>query len=90
MTSKRQKIANPNMVYTTPAQIVEDDSLSKDEKLKALDSLEYDCNQLLVAADERLNGGEQPVKISDIHLARERLTGVKASLDSTNNSKTSI
>jgi len=90
MTSNETKIANPAAVYDDPQQIVDDVNLSTEEKLKALDSMEYDCNQLLVAADERLHGGEQPLKISDIHMARETLSGVKASLDSANNSKTSV
>jgi len=90
MTSKETKIANPAAVYNNPQQIVDDVNLSIKEKLKALDSMEYDCNQLLVAADERLHGGEQPLKISDIHSAREKLSGSESSSNSANNSKTSV
>ncbi len=42
-----------------PMKLAADPTMSKDEKLDALESLEQDAKQLAVAADEGMSGGEQ-------------------------------
>lgn len=72
-TKNNNKIANPAQAFDSPKDIVSDPTLSHREKKSALDSLEYDANQLLVASDERLNGGEQPVDMTEIYDAKQVL-----------------
>lgn len=53
-----EKVEKPHLRFDDPHEVVADPSLSKDEKVKALQSLEQDAMQLSIAAGEGMGGGE--------------------------------
>ncbi len=55
---KPDKVEQPHAHFEHPTEIVADTSLSKDEKLRALEALEQDARQLSTAAAEGMEGGE--------------------------------
>jgi hypothetical protein len=52
----RQKVEHPADSYARPADLVNDDELSLEEKLKALDIWEQDARQLVTASNEGMEG----------------------------------
>jgi hypothetical protein len=52
------KVERPHAHFAQPGQIVVDHSLSKDEKLHALETMEQDARQLVAASAEGMAGGE--------------------------------
>jgi hypothetical protein len=55
---ERQEVAQPHHHFEHPAEVIADHSLSKDEKIRALDALEQDARQLAIATAEGMDGGE--------------------------------
>jgi hypothetical protein len=72
VASPEEKIERPHAHVTHPTDIVVDPSLGKDEKLKMLDALEQDAQQLSTAAAEGMTGGE-PTQLRDVLMAKETL-----------------
>lgn len=52
------KVERPHAYFAQPGQIVVDHSLSKDEKIHALEAMEQDARQLVAASAEGMAGGE--------------------------------
>ena len=69
-----EKVEKPHLRFDDPHEVVADPSLSKDEKVKALQSLEQDAMQLSIAAGEGMGGGE-PSNLDEV-------LDAKGSLDS--------
>jgi hypothetical protein len=55
---EREEVAQPHQHFEHPAEVIADHSLSKDEKIRALDALEQDARQLEIATAEGMDGGE--------------------------------
>jgi hypothetical protein len=66
------KMVHPHNAFRHPAQVVADTELSKDEKRRALESLEQDAKQLATATDEGMEGGES-ANLRDVLLAKKAL-----------------
>lgn len=49
-----EAIAHPSKVYDAPKDVVHDERLSKQQKMKVLESWETDQKQLLVADEENM------------------------------------
>ena len=52
----RHKVEHPAESYARPADLVNDEELSLEEKLKALDIWEQDARQLVTASNEGMEG----------------------------------
>lgn len=67
-------IADPTRRYKSPMQVVEDPSLSLDEKRQILESWKIDAELLSTATNENMTGGEPPLPLlQDVHLALDQL-----------------
>jgi hypothetical protein len=53
------KIDRPNAHFVQPGEVVVDHSLSKDEKMQVLETMEQDARQLGAASAEGMSGGEE-------------------------------
>ncbi len=65
-------LQEPHANFETPAQIVADPTLSKDEKIGMLDEMEQDARQLAIASAEGMGGGE-PTNLHEVLGAKEAL-----------------
>jgi hypothetical protein len=54
-------LVDPQSVFARPADVVEADGPSADEKLKILRQWEADAREMLVATEENMGGGEDPL-----------------------------
>ncbi len=72
VATPEEKIERPHAHVAHPTDIVVDPSLGKDEKLKMLDALEQDAQQLSAAAAEGMTGGE-PTQLHEVLMAKETL-----------------
>ena len=52
------KTARPHAHFEAPHEVVVDPSLSKEQKIEALESLEQDARQLAIASSEGMSDGE--------------------------------
>jgi hypothetical protein len=66
------KVRKPSTYYEEPHEVVVDSSLSKAQKIEALDTLEQDARQLAEASSEGMGGGERN-KLHDVLIAEEML-----------------
>ena len=71
-TKTEEKLEKPHAFFSEPREVVIDPSLSKDQKIAALDCLEQDARQLLTASDEGMTGGE-PNKLHEVLDAKNAL-----------------
>ena len=67
------KVQKPAAHFDQPHEVVVDPSLSKPQKVKALDTLEQDARQLSEASAEGMAGGERS-KLHEVLEAKSRLT----------------
>ena len=63
----------PAAHFDQPHEVVVDSSLSKSQKIKALDTLEQDARQLSEASAEGMTGGERS-KLHEVLKAKSGLT----------------
>lgn len=56
MTNFERALFDPSAIYKQPQDILLDDTLSKEEKLKVLKQWEYDARELMVAEEENMVG----------------------------------
>lgn len=61
----KDKIANPEVYFDKPKEIVQDNALSDDEKKKALNTWEQDERQLLTASNEGMPGNDEGLQRED-------------------------
>jgi len=66
------KVQKPSTYYEEPHEVVSDPSLSKGQKVEALNTLEQDARQLAEASSEGMAGGERN-KLHDVLIAEDRL-----------------
>lgn len=57
MTDFNQAMRDPKSCYVEPCQVVTDDTLSKEEKIKVLKQWEYDARERSVAEEENMPSG---------------------------------
>jgi hypothetical protein len=66
------KVQKPSTHYDEPREVVLDSSLSRDQKVKTLDTLEQDARQLADASSEGMGGGERG-KLHEVLIAEQAL-----------------
>jgi hypothetical protein len=64
------KVQKPSTHYDEPHEVVADSSLSKAQKVEALNTLEQDARQLAEASSEGMSGGERN-KLHDVLIAED-------------------
>jgi hypothetical protein len=64
---KDVKVENPATHFDKPQDIVQDKTLSREEKKKALSTWEQDARQLLTASNEGMPGSEEGAQPDDHH-----------------------
>lgn len=67
-----KQIDDPSLVYKTPAQVLQDNNLSWEQKIKILRQWEYDVRELQVAEEESMTGA-QPVSLAEVRDALRAL-----------------
>ena len=72
-TRNDAKVQKPSTYFTQPHEVVVDSSLSKAQKVEALDTLEQDARQLAEASSEGMGGGERG-KLHEVLVAEDALT----------------
>jgi hypothetical protein len=70
--STDKMVAKPATYFEEPRDVVADATLSKDQKVKALDTLEQDARQMSEAASEGMAGGERN-KLHEVLAAKDTL-----------------
>ena len=73
-------ISDPSKEYRKPLDVVTDDRLDHDEKLRILESWKKDAELLSVAQDENMAGGERP-QLQDVMLAIQELERIRGSIN---------
>ncbi len=66
------KVQKPSTYYDEPHEVVVDSSLSKAQKVEALNTLEQDARQLAEASSEGMGGGERN-KLHDVLISEDVL-----------------
>jgi hypothetical protein len=61
------KVENPARHFDKPQDVVQDKTLSTEEKKKALNTWEQDARQLLTASNEGMPGSEEGAQPDDHH-----------------------
>jgi hypothetical protein len=64
-TKQKDKVDNPETHFDKPKEIVQDETLSHEEKTKALNTWEQNERQLLTASNEGMPGGHEGLKRDD-------------------------
>ena len=65
--SKQDKIDHPAAHYEKPDDITRDESLTEEEKTKALSTWEQDAHQLITASNEGMAGSAEGTDPADHH-----------------------
>jgi hypothetical protein len=66
-TKDRAKVENPAAAFAKPLDVVKDSTLSKTEKVEALDNWEQDARQLMTASNEGMPGPQEGLDPDDHH-----------------------
>ena len=61
MTDFEKAMRDPSKAYNQPKDVLEDDSLDRDQKLKILKQWEFDANELITAEEENMPGDAAPM-----------------------------
>lgn len=72
--SKEKSLINPADVYSEPNQILQDPSLSQEQKMEILKQWEYDARELEVAEEENM-AGNAPSMLREVLKAIIKLEG---------------
>jgi hypothetical protein len=73
-------ISDPTREYRKPMDVVQDQGLDADEKLRILESWKKDAELLSRAQDENMAGGERP-QLQDVVLAMQELERTRGSIN---------
>lgn len=75
MTDFDRAMRDPKSCFDEPHDVVADDSLSKDQKVKILQQWEYDARELSVAEEENMaaHSGDESNKLNRIQKALREL-----------------
>jgi hypothetical protein len=76
----REAISDPTREYRNPMDVVKDEQLDADEKLRILESWKKDAELLSRAQDENMAGGERP-QLQDVLLAIHELERTRGSIN---------
>lgn len=76
----RDAISDPTSEYRHPIDVVTDDRLDNDQKLRILESWKKDAELLSVAQDENMAGGERP-QLQDVMLALQELERIRGPIN---------
>jgi hypothetical protein len=76
----RDAISDPTREYRKPIDVVKDDQLDTDEKLRILESWKKDAELLSVAQNENMAGGERP-QLQEVMLAIQELERIRGSIN---------
>ena len=71
-TKSDAKVQKTSTYFDEPQEVLKDSSLSKAQKVEALDTLEQDARQLAEASSEGMGGGE-PNKLHEVLIAEAML-----------------
>jgi hypothetical protein len=82
------KVEKPATYFDRPKDVVHDESLSADEKKKALNTWEQDARQLLTASNEGMPGSEEGIRPDD-HDRLGEVVRAKATIGEKPNNKPS-
>lgn len=72
MDIKKAKL-DPASVFKMPQEVLEQDQLSKEDKIFILKQWEYDELELSVAEEENMTGNERHALLRQIHLCLEKI-----------------
>ena len=72
MATLDQKMTNPADIYASPADILLDDHLDRDEKARVLAAWRLDAERLSEASNEGMGGGES-ARLREVALAQSQL-----------------
>lgn len=74
MTDFHQAMHDPEGTFPNPQEVIQDKSLSREQKIKILEQWEWDARELHVAEEENMpNHHGQPTQLSRIHEALRQL-----------------
>jgi hypothetical protein len=76
MVDVEKALLDPSLVFKTPEEVLADNDLSREQKIKILQRWEYDVRELQVAEEEDMKG-PQPVTL-DVVLRSLRALGAPA------------
>jgi hypothetical protein len=77
---------DPGLTFKRPAQVLQSNDLSWEQKIKILRQWEYDVRELQVAEEESMSGGPEPVTLAEVREALRTL-GVVGDPDSSGPTK---
>jgi nucleotide-binding universal stress UspA family protein len=69
----KEKISNPARYYETPEDVLGDDKLSHDDKIKILSSMALDAHQMVEATSEGMSGANVAYNADDLQAALTKL-----------------
>ena len=72
MATLDQKLMNPSDVYASPAEVLVDDHLDHDEKVRVLAAWRLDAERLSDSANEGMSGGEN-ARLREVAMAQRQL-----------------
>jgi hypothetical protein len=64
---------DPASAFKRPAEVLQSNELSWEQKIKILQQWEYDLRELQVAEEESMTGGPQPVTLAEVREALHNL-----------------
>lgn len=67
-------VANPSTVFASPEEVLDHSELSQDQKIEILQQWQYDASSVVVAEEEGMDGGTDPLLQQIVH-ALHQLTG---------------
>lgn len=73
MTDFTRAMHSPATLYREPNEVVNDATLTHEEKIKILRQWEYDARDILVAEEENMIGNDSPAMLRRVLLALESL-----------------
>jgi hypothetical protein len=79
-TNVNSKVENPATHFGKPQDVIQDETLSEDEKKKALNTWEQDARQLLTASNEGMSGSEESIH-PDEHSRLGEIVRAKDTMD---------
>jgi hypothetical protein len=65
-------LLDPKAMFASPAEVVRNKALSREQKIKVLEAWEHDARQLMTATAENMSGGEEP-QLRQVHEALRKL-----------------
>lgn len=64
--NREKSLVNPADVYSEPNQVLQDSSLSQEQKMEILKQWEYDAREMEVAEEENMAGNNAPSMLREV------------------------